>query len=252
MTDEQIPPSQRALGTGAGAPKAAEPEIFDEVQSRLVDLLGHVDPVRMLDAGCGSGRMIPVADNCYVVGIDIEPGLLDRNRGLDEALVGDLNTYELPREDFDAVFCWDVLEHLTAPEHALLSFVSALKPGGVLILALSHIRSVKGLVTKYTPHWFHGFVWRSLLGAGREHEHFPTIMAPSIAPRRLTAFGLDHGMSIEYFAEFESWPQKKLRDRIRLRGRLFRLFTLMIHVVSIGTITASATDVMIVMRKIDP
>lgn len=240
--------AKHQLGTDAKALKPAS-EVLDGLQSRLDDLLRHAKPVRILDAGCGRNRTVLIADDRYVVGIDIEPGLLDRNPGLDEAIVGDLNTCDLPSADFDAVVCWNVLEHLQAPEHALTSFVSALKPGGVLVLALPHVRGVKGLVTKYTPNWFHGFVWRRLLSAEPDHEHFPTVMAPAIAPRQLVAFAQSHGLSVEYFVEYEGWTQKKLRNRIRLRGKAFELVKLMIRVLSFGTVTADVTDLIVVMSK---
>ena len=60
-----------------------------------------------------------------MVGLDISPSALDRNRLLDDRIVGDLETYPLPRKAFDVVVCWDVLEHLLA---------------------------VKSLIAKFTPH----------------------------------------------------------------------------------------------------
>jgi 2-polyprenyl-3-methyl-5-hydroxy-6-metoxy-1,4-benzoquinol methylase len=228
---------------------AAEPAVLSALQARLDELVGQTRPVCLLDAGCGKHRAVPVADDCYVVGIDISEEQIVDNAAIQEAIVGDIQTCELGDARFDAVICWDVLEHLERPQQALLNFKSALKPGGVMILAVPHASSIKGVVTRFTPYWLHGWVWHRLLGVKPAIEPFPTIMSPAIAPRRLRAFARENDLSVEFLVEYEGWKQKKLRSRLWLRGRAFKALNLAIRTLSLGSVTFAVTDAIVVMRS---
>jgi SAM-dependent methyltransferase len=229
---------------------AAEPSVLGALQARLDELLADTGrPVHVLDAGCGKNRAIPIAQDRYVVGIDISEHELERNPALDETIVGDVQSCQLNESRFDAVLCWNVLEHLPHPESALLNLTTTLRPGGVMILAVPHVHSVKGLVTRFTPLWFHRWTWRQLMDDKTDVEPFPTVMSPAIAPRRLRAFAREHGLTVEFFCEYEGWEQKKLRSKLRLTGASFRALQLLVGAISAGIATATVTDAVIVMRK---
>jgi ubiquinone/menaquinone biosynthesis C-methylase UbiE len=88
---------------------------FDEtVRSLLSHWIGR--DISVLEAGCGARSPVDFGDLAHVVGLDIDEAALRKNDKLDEALVGDLETYPLPAETFDVVFCRYVLEHLKDPE----------------------------------------------------------------------------------------------------------------------------------------
>jgi SAM-dependent methyltransferase len=232
----------------AGSLEPVEQELYGALQARLDELLlGHERPIHVLDAGCGHRLYVPIADERYVVGIDIEPNQLRDD--LDEAIVGDLQTHEFGRNRFDAVICWNVLEHVADPVLVIEKFIDSLKPGGVVILALPHVASVKGLVTKYSPQWFHDWVWTHLLGAGPSHEAFPTVLSSSLKPARLQQFARERGLSVEFLAEYESWAQKRVRRKLRLTGRAFAALARLVRVVSLGRVTIAATDAIVVVRK---
>lgn len=242
--------AQKQLSASRGVPlAAAEPVVFAALQARLDELLADVKPVQLLDAGCGKHRPIPIADDCHIVGVDISERQLEDNPAIDEAIVGDIQTCQLGRSRFDAIVCWYVLEHLENPEQALLNFKSALKPRGVIVLAVPHASSIKGLVTRFTPFWFHGWVWRHLLSRQPGVEPFPTFMSLSITPQRLCAFAKDHGLSVEFLSEYEGWEQKKLRSRLRLTGRAFWLLQLLVRCLSFGKITFGVTDAVVVLQS---
>jgi SAM-dependent methyltransferase len=240
---------QRMLSATGTSMEAVEPSILGALQARLDELLADTSrPLKLLDAGCGKHRAVPVADECHVVGIDINESQLANNPAIDEVIVGDIQTCELGLSRFDAVICWDVLEHLDHPHRALLNFISALQPGGVMILAVPHVRSIKGAVTRFTPFWVHGWVWH-VLDIKPEIEPFPTVMSPSITPDRLRAFARNNDLAIEFSAEYEGWKQKKLRSRLRVTGRAFQVVRLIVRVLSLGTVTVGVTDAVIVMQK---
>ena len=56
--------------------------------------------------------------------------------------------------------CYDVLEHLKFPERALSRLIEVLEPGGVIVIKGPIPQSLQGLVTRFTPHWFHVLFYR--------------------------------------------------------------------------------------------
>jgi ubiquinone/menaquinone biosynthesis C-methylase UbiE len=124
-------------------------------------LLAGRDHIRLLEAGCGSASQIRFNAAVHVVGIDIAPEELEKNRAVQEKILGDIQDYPLPEAEFDVVVCWMVLEHLPRPRQALVNMFRAAKPGGIVILGFPNLASIKGLVTKFTPFWFHNVLYRS-------------------------------------------------------------------------------------------
>jgi 2-polyprenyl-3-methyl-5-hydroxy-6-metoxy-1,4-benzoquinol methylase len=241
MTASQIP------ATGAGSLEPIESELRSALQACAEELLDTSRTVHVLDAGCGHRMPIPLAADLHVTGIDVVASQLRPD--LDEAIVGDLQTYDLGTDRFDAVICWNVLEHVTDPLLVIRKFGAALKPGGIVILGMPHVASVKGLVTKYSPQWFHAWVWRRLLDAGPDHDEFPTVLSWSLRPAELQRFARANGLSVEFLTEYESWTQKKVRRKLHLRGRAFTWLTRLVSALSLGRVNISYTDMMIVLRR---
>lgn len=245
--------AQRMLNEAGTGTRAAEPAALSGLQTRLDELLEGVRrPVQMLDAGCGKLRTIPVADELHIVGVDISADEISNNDAIDEAIVGDIQTCDLGHSRFDVIICWNVLEHVEDPVKALLNFKTALRPGGLLVLAVPHAMSVKGLTTRFTPHRFHDAFRRWIKpGASRELilHAFPTVMSPSITPKRLHAFAQNNGLSMELVTEYENWQQKRLRARLRLTGRMLTVMQTTVDVLSLGAVTARVTDAIVVMQK---
>ena len=100
---------------------------------------------RVLDAGCGSGRLVPlvleaVGAGGSLVALDFAANMIDlaRRKAQDERvefIVGD--AHELPFADgeFDKVIALALLPHLDDRLRALREFRRVLKPGGLLVIA---------------------------------------------------------------------------------------------------------------------
>jgi ubiquinone/menaquinone biosynthesis C-methylase UbiE len=98
----------------------------------------------ILDAGCGNGRysrfLLRHADaDAAITGFDLSPRMLDRARKrLASNRVGhamaDLTRLPFGDEQFDAVVCGWVLEHLPDPRPGLRELARVLRPGGKLLL----------------------------------------------------------------------------------------------------------------------
>lgn len=98
-------------------------------------------PLRILDAGCGTGAMaVALQDYGTVSAIDASAHAVAycRQRGLTSVTCVDLNTWEPARAAYDVIVCLDVLYHQGIHDDAAVirKFHAALKPGGMLIAQL--------------------------------------------------------------------------------------------------------------------
>ncbi|MCG6495967.1 class I SAM-dependent methyltransferase [Kitasatospora sp. A2-31] len=103
--------------------------------------LGPGDSV--LDAGCGTGRALPllraaVGPEGRVLGADVTPEMLDeaaaRHPGTATLLLADCARLPLPDASLDAVFAAGLVSHLPDPSRALRELARVTRPGGPLAL----------------------------------------------------------------------------------------------------------------------
>jgi 2-polyprenyl-3-methyl-5-hydroxy-6-metoxy-1,4-benzoquinol methylase len=93
------------------------------------------NPLSVLEAGGGSATFLRGFDREFAfTTIDISQEQLDRNSYAVEKILGDIQAFDYGNRRFDIVMCWDVLEHLAAPESALERMASAIPAGGILVV----------------------------------------------------------------------------------------------------------------------
>lgn len=109
---------------------------------------------RILDAGCGNGRVTALLrtyapEAAEIVGIDLSPAVAKENlAGLDRVLVesgdlmGDLSGLGM----FDFVYCQEVLHHTADPRAAFLNLCERLSPGGEIAI---YVYKRKGALREY-------------------------------------------------------------------------------------------------------
>jgi SAM-dependent methyltransferase len=225
---------------------------MQELQAVVTDLVAGRDGIRVLEAGCGSLSHVDLGPHAYVVGIDISDIQLAKNTGLDEKILGDVESHDFPPDSFDAIVCWYVFEHLRHPERAVARFARALRPGGIVVLALPNAHSVKGLITKFTPFRFHVWVRRRLLGRAHAgtpgHGPFPTFMRFSVAPGRLRHLAASHGLHVRYFGTFEDPKQAAIRRKFGIRGRVWTLVQRVTSALSGGRLETARTECLVVLQ----
>jgi ubiquinone/menaquinone biosynthesis C-methylase UbiE len=113
----------------------------------LLDRAGVRSGMRLLDAGCGPGRVtIPAAERVgpkgSVTALDLQPGMLEQMvRRVNEVglanvrpILGGLGEGYLPANTFDRALLVTVLGEIPDPVAALREIYASLKPGGVLSL----------------------------------------------------------------------------------------------------------------------
>ena len=209
-------------------------------------LAHHDGPPRVLDAGCGHQMYLHIPESATVVGIDIDPAQLEGNPKIDEKILGDLQTYPLPPASFDLVVCYEVMEHLKRPDVALENLIRTASPGALLVLGGPNLLSLKGLVTRFTPHWVHRLYYRM---GGSGLEPFRTYMRQTATPGKLAHSAREGGLVTKYAVTFESPLQARARDRIHLTGRGWRALQAMARAITGGRVDLAATDFMLVLSK---
>ncbi|MFC9324424.1 class I SAM-dependent methyltransferase [Kitasatospora sp. NPDC057015] len=96
----------------------------------------------VLDAGCGTGRALPllraaVGPDGTVIGADVTPEMLREaavHRADATLLLADCARLPLPDAGLDAVFAAGLVSHLPAPALALAELARVTAPGGLLAL----------------------------------------------------------------------------------------------------------------------
>jgi SAM-dependent methyltransferase len=235
--------------------RLTETQVNTALQAAVDRLLPQSDePVRVLDAGCGSAVHVRLPQSAHLTGIDISQRQLDRNTRLHEKILGDLQTHDLPPETFDAVVCWDVLEHLEHPDAALEHLFVSLKPNGILILACPDPRSIKGLLTRFTPHSFHVWSYRHLRRSKRagtqDYGPFPTVMSPRITPQAVRTLAEARGLVVEFQAAFSG--SRFSRNRaipVQATELAVEILALVLRVVTLGQYRGEMSESRLVLRK---
>src|SRR5437764_2777514 len=104
-----------------------------------LDRLPLPNGAAVLDAGCGSGRMLEELERYGDVhGVDVTPEAAEmaRSRGHRDVVTGPLEHLPWPAAAFDLITCLDVLEHLPDERAALRELARVCKPGGWMVLTV--------------------------------------------------------------------------------------------------------------------
>lgn len=107
------------------APTYASETAISHLEEQLVtSMTPPLAGLRLLDAGCGTGRRLRHTGAASAVGVDLSPEMLDAGSGTDSRrdgvrmLVGDVRALPLPDRAFDVIWCRLVIGHLPEGERA--------------------------------------------------------------------------------------------------------------------------------------
>jgi SAM-dependent methyltransferase len=210
---------------------------------------------RIYEAGGGSlsALPLPLMEHPTVTVVDIDEIQLSNNKYADVKILGDIQTYEFPPESFDLIVCYNVIEHLTAVDQAIRRFHWALAPSGLLFIAAPNPQSLFGLVTKYSPHWFHVWVYRVILrhkNAGKPGQlPFRTVYHPIVSPKALLEFCAQVGFKLVYFKLYIGGNFASLRETRPVIGWFVGAATTCLNALTFGRLNLMHGDYYVVLEK---
>lgn len=212
-------------------------------------------PLAIYEAGGGSSSYLPpsVIARSRVTVLDIDPVQLANNRYAHERVLGDIQVHRFAPGSFDLVVCYNVIEHLPDVAAALRRFAEALKAGGVLLVGAPNPHSLSGVVTRFSPHWFHVWYYRRIRGEARAgqpgHPPFPVHYHPLVALPRLEAFARDLGFEVLYERRYESPRFAEMRGRHRALAAVLDGATGLLNALLPGGVNVRHGDYHLVLRK---
>jgi len=222
-------------------------------------LLGaSLPPTRLAiyEAGGGSTSFLPleVLNRAHVTVVDIDEDQIRNNDYAQEAILGDVQSHRFAAGSFDLVICYNVIEHLPDVEAALLRFCESLKQGGLILIGAPNPKSLSGVVTKYSPHWFHVWFYRHVRGdekAGLPGQApFPTFFHPLVTLPKLEAFARAHGLQMIYRNKYESPRYPEMRARKPVFAALIDAAASVMNFLLLGKFDVRHGDYHVILRKI--
>jgi len=266
----QAPGDQTAIAGGSGAAmplSAGHPQsLLDlppgEARESLLAVHGVLEAklpqtdLAIYEAGGGSTSFLPlsVLGRAHVTVVDIDENQIRNNDYAQQKILGDVQTYRFKPDSFDLVICYNVIEHLANVEAALLGFCESLKRDGLILIGAPNPKSMSGVVTRYTPHWFHVWYYRHVRGdrkAGQPGQApFPTFFHPLVALNGLEAFAKAHGLQVIYRKEYESPRFPELRLRKPVLAALIDAAAKIMNFVLPGQVEVRHGDYHVILRKL--
>lgn len=180
---------------------------------------------QVLDVGCGRQSNVVFPGARRVVGTDVDIEGLRANQTVDEAIEADIVATPIPELSVDAIACIYVLEHVPHPDRVFAKLARALRPGGVMVIAVPNVSAPKAAITRFTPLWFHKLVYVKLLGRNDPNvgDPFATVLDGAIRPDRLEDLAEVCGLDVLERIDFEDNKQQQLRQKFKLTGAPWRL-----------------------------
>jgi len=147
--DHYYPESNAAKVTYESTPEEIQRQMFNASRDRFGPLSGK----RMLDFGCGLGRLCEVAREYGIHTIGIESDACAREtarRHADFGVFTNLDELEgtAPETRFDMIVMWEVVEHLREPWKELQRLRKLLKHNGWLVLTTPNANSLRGILQR--------------------------------------------------------------------------------------------------------
>ena len=211
--------------------------------------------LEIYEAGGGSTSFLPlnVLRRAHVTVVDIDADQIRNNDYAQEAILGDIQTYRFARDSFDLVICYNVIEHVPDVEAALLGFCRSLRDNGLILIGAPNPRSLSGVVTKYSPHWFHVWFYRHIRGEKHAGQPgcapFPTLFHPLVTLSNLEAFASTHGLQMIYRKQYESPRYPEMRRKKPLLAALVDAAARVMNFFLPGKTDVRHGDYHVILRK---
>jgi SAM-dependent methyltransferase len=187
---------------------------------------------RLLDAGCGSGRMLDELSRFgSAAGVDVSSSAVAaaRGRGHSDIRVGSIEQLPYPDGTFDLVTCLDVLEHTPDGERTLVELKRVTAPGGHLLLtvpAYQLLWSAHDEANNHYRRYRRGTLRKAVLAAGWQLErdtYFNSLLLPIAALVRLARKFRPGKRGRSELSLTPSWLDPVLVSPFRIEAAMLRL-----------------------------
>ena len=230
-----------------------EAEALSLTHQEITRSLPQDRTIRVLEAGGGSYTLIRIDRPQRITVVDLSPEQLERNTYADEKILGDLHDERLLQDKYDMIVCWDVLEHLSDPALAFRNMARHLSDGGLLVIGCPNLYSLKGLVTRFTPHWFHVLYYRVVrrekLAGTPGHVPFPTYLRTDMTLKRIVKTAEDMGLNADVAELYHGPALDDLKNRFPRLFGLYRVPGIMMRALTAGRIDLDDTEYVAVFRR---
>lgn len=210
-------------------------------------------PVAVLEAGGGSDTLFRLRRQTCVVAFDNNPVQLARNGYAHEKILGDLESAQPISGEYDLVVCWNVLEHLRRPSRALNNMAGCLADDGFLLIGCPELYSLKGLITKLTPHWVHVMYYRHVCGHRRAGEYgyapFATFLHRDMSLSSIRRRARELGLQVVLSAGYRGSALDSLRRKSTVGHAVYELLAFAMRLGTFYRFEPHRSDYVILFRK---
>lgn len=178
-------------------------------------------PISVLQAGClaplrelGLGRLEEGGFGVSVTVVDVDtPPAMEvlggAGGGYADVITGDLRTAAIPPRGFDIIYCAGLLERIRHVELVLDRLVSALKPGGLLLIRTADRHSASALLDRMLPGLARKLLWQKLRPG--VPGPFPAVYEKAVSIRGIYSYTLMRGLVIAQRTAERSLPPRPAR-----------------------------------------
>jgi 2-polyprenyl-3-methyl-5-hydroxy-6-metoxy-1,4-benzoquinol methylase len=141
--------------------KRSEEDVLKIIKDKIEKHLSRSEDSWLLDAGCGTGRLLPEIQTYFsnILALDPDPLQIDKakkiakNRGLADKVVFKVTSAEQldwKEESFDVILSSHIIQHVHTEiiPKILRKFHKVLKPDGLLFIMTTHSRKDRGYYVK--------------------------------------------------------------------------------------------------------
>jgi hypothetical protein len=215
-----------------------------------------INPCVVFEAGGGSFSHFVRPQNSQLVTLDILASQLMGHKSTNHKIQGDLHKIPLLQNSINQIICFNVIEHLENPDCALNEMWKALKPGGILILGFPDRNSLKGLITRVTPTWFHRMYYRYVVkkfDSGDGHfDVFSTTFAKIVSGEKIKEWLATQNMSLLFYSAYDGAKEFELTKGSLLR-QMFAVpyygCAFLGRLISMGKWQATHSDILLIAQK---
>ncbi len=130
-----------------------ETNITKTFSKRLLEIERHVTKGRILDVGSATGFFLNSArkNGWSVEGVEVSNFAANFAREKFDLQIyqGDITTLDLPKNSYDVITMWDVIEHVTNPIAVLKRLRMSLTDNGILVMTTPDAGSIPARLTKH-------------------------------------------------------------------------------------------------------